>query len=202
MSLLHRVFAHYFLLILPFAAISAAFGLMRILHLSPTLLWKRCQRAYPPLAALAIGILLSRNLLVTVVPYGLLKYRTTFNGAYDIALYTESSLQQDETLYGDFGIAPTVALLSGRRIAANEIDSSIMRFEAGFSSLDAVLAAIEEDNVSAVLLRPGRGIGLYPPFKEYVEEHYTLERRFMGADSGWDVEFWRRNPETSTLPET
>ncbi len=195
-SLLHRVFRHYLILTLPFAAIVAAYGLLSVLRFRFRPSWKYWPLpASRALLALGVGGFSCWALLASIAPYARIAFSYSFTGAYDIALHAKKTLQPGETLYGDFGVTPTVALLSGIRIAANEVDSSIMRFESAFSPLTETLAAIERDHVGALILRRGTDIEVYPPFREYLLDYYVLETEFVGADSTGDVLFWRRKKE-------
>ncbi len=197
-SLMNRVFTHYLLFVLPFAALLGTFGFLSFFRLRFTFFqkWKgKGEYVYQTLVALGFGGALVWFLLASVAPYARIAFTFKFTGAPDIALYLRNVLNPEETLYGDFGVTPTVALLSGIRIAGNEVDSSIMRFESGISSPIAVIESIEADNVGALVLRRGTDVELQPTFRKYVGKYFTLDREFVGADVSGNVEVWRRKKD-------
>jgi hypothetical protein len=178
--IMRSIFSHYFLLTLPFAATLA------------TVVVEEGQRrlgrahAWP---SLTVFLLLFVGL--SMVEFHANRERKHFDNAQEIASFLSSSLTEKETLYGDFAIVPTLSLLSGRRIAANEIDSSIMRFTSQSADLQKVISAIEKDNVRLIVSRPHRGITVYPPFREYLTGEYALLKSFNeGTEKG--VEVWRK----------
>ena len=195
-SFMSRIFRHYLIFTLPFAALLATFGLLSVLQFPLPAHWRsRWTVVYRALAALSLGGALCWFLIATVAPYARIAFSYSFTGAYDIAIHVKKVLEPGETLYGDFGITPTVALLSGVRIAANEVDASIMRFEGDFSSLTNTLSAIEADHVGGILLRRGVDIDIHEPFREYLLTYYFLETEFVGADGSGNVDFWRRKKD-------
>lgn len=197
-SFMNRVFRHYLLLTLPFLAFLATFGFLSLfhLHLSFPEKWRiRGENLYKAFVAVGMGGALVWFLLSSVAPYARIAFSYSFMGVHDIALYVKKNLEPGETLYGDFGVTPLVSLLSGVRIAANEVDSSVMRFESGFSSATEVMDAIEADHVGALILRRGTDIEVYPAFRKYIEKYFSSDIEFVGADSSGNVEVWRRKKE-------
>lgn len=150
-------------------------------------------------AALVVALGFSVFLLFSIAPYSRIAAANRLIGVEEIISHIQQTLGPQETLYGDFTIAPTIALLSGRRIAANEAESSVMRFESRFSSVEEVLRKIEEDHVGAVLAFPHLDMHAYPPFHRYLEQYYTLERFFLGLPD-ISVEFWRRKKDVPYSP--
>ena len=116
----------------------------------------------------------------------------SFDGLEEIKTYVSSTLRGEGTIYGDFAIVPTIALLSGGRIAANEIDTSIMRFSSDPSSLQSVFNALEKDHIQLIISRPRRGIVIFPPFREYLEKNYTLVKKFNGEGTEKEIWVWQK----------
>ena len=112
-----------------------------------------------------------------------------FQIGYDIAQYLQEKTPPSGTLYGDFGIAPTVALLSGRRIAAHELESTPMRFDAGAESFEDVISALEADELMVILSSPQSMMRSFLPFTDYLTKSFTLEAVFK--DGGEVVEVWK-----------
>lgn len=189
---LKTLFLHYFLLLLPFVAIIAASAIIDfaprikksvnnpVLHL-------------PFFATLMIVLGIAVHDTVQTKDAVISVHANTgFSHAEEIAETLQSDLKPEQTIYGEFGITPILSLLSGRRIAADEVDSSVMRFTSGTSDFSEMIAAIEEDNIEAVLSREHSGITAYIPFRKYLESNFTLRGSFRTKESPVSVEYWRR----------
>lgn len=174
--LFRRVFHHYFLLLLPFASILGAYALKQI-----------------PLKTVILIILLL-HAGVSLQTSSMESRQKIFESARVAGQVIRESITPEQSIYGNFAITPTVAYLSGRRIAANEVDSSAMRFESGISDLNEVINAIEKDNVGAILSQSVGGIGNYPAFRKYMEKNFIKARAFKQMLSNDDllVEIWLR----------
>lgn len=189
--LFQRIFTHYFLLPFPFAVL---LGVNLLIHLPR---WRPAasaglRRGYAVVAWLLVGVVLTGTAVWSVHRFRQERILRCFDGTKELADYVAETLREDETFFGDYGIVPLVALVSQRRIAANEIESNIMRYESGITPLDEVLDAIERDNVSMVVSRQVSGLTVYPPFQRYLAEHYVFARRFTGPHSYMTIDVWRR----------
>lgn len=178
------IFTHYLLLTVPFLAVTASFFL----------LWTRSwwREGHRMLASLPMFVVIVLHGMLSLNAYLENRERKRFDGVQEITAYVAKTLGEAETLYGDFAIVPTIAMLSGRRIAAREIDSSIERFTSGVSSLEETIAHLEGDRLRLIVSRPHRGIVIYPPFREYLTRNYRLVRQFNKKVPGKEVEAWRR----------
>lgn len=174
--LFQRVFHHYFLLLLPFVSVLGAYALNRI-----------------PMK-MVIAIILCLHIGLSLKTSSDEGGQKIFESAHVVGQVVRESIAPEQSIYGNFAITPTVAYLSGRRIAAREVDSSAMRFESGISDLDEMTEAIEADNVGAILSQSIGGIGNYPPFREYMEENFMKARTFKQILLNEDllVEVWLR----------
>ena len=191
LSLIAPIFPHYFAPLMPFVAILASEG---VLKMSTSLrnLWKRGQRGGVLIAMSILILLLGMSASRTLTYYGYEQRVLAFESAPDVVARIQKELQPDDTIFGDFGVVPTIALLSGRRIAANQVDSSVMRFVSGLYHLEDIIKAIEEDHVKAIITRKGKDIAYYPPFQEYLKTHYRLVETFQTPGRGVPVELWLR----------
>ncbi|RMG11106.1 MAG: hypothetical protein D6729_18495 [Deltaproteobacteria bacterium] len=94
-------------------------------------------------------------------------------------------------LFGDSTSTPLIALLSGRRIAADEVDTNIMRFKSGATTLEALFEHLQSDPPAALLLHPGRGIATLPGFQTFARLNYRLLARHIDPYQG-PYEVWVR----------
>jgi len=187
--LLQRIFTHYFLLLLPFAVLLAADLLVRLSRWRPASV--RLRHGYPAVVWLLIAVVVTATTVTSLERFRQERGLRCFVGTGEVASYVDATLQDGETIFGDFGIVPLLALVSHQRVAATEIESSIMRFESGTSSLEEVLGAIDRDNATLVIARRDNGIIVYPPFQRYLLAHYVPARRFTQQHPWLTIDVWR-----------
>ncbi|MEE9386418.1 MAG: glycosyltransferase family 39 protein [Nannocystaceae bacterium] len=77
--------------------------------------------------------------------------KKTFSVAPDIARFVAENTTPDATLTGASLYAPIVALLAGRRVAANEVDTNAKVFQTGLRSEPSFWRNACADNVQAVI---------------------------------------------------
>lgn len=188
--LLKRIFTHYFLLTAPFVVIAVTFLVTSVLHRRSS--FESTDRRYSFISHFIIGLTLAIIITTSLNNYADNRKRKQFARAEEIATYIETTLEEDETFYGDFGVAPLLSILSHRRIAGNEAESSIMRFESGEESIADIIETLEADTIRMVIVRPHRGISIYPPFREYLLQNYFPVRRFGNEAESNYIEAWTR----------
>ncbi len=98
----------------------------------------------------------------------------------------------DETIFGEVGLVPLVASETGRRIAANLVDTSSYRISYGLSRIEDWIAAIEADHVRLLVVRQAKLPMRYPQFREYVRQNYRTVARVRDPREGV-FEIMRRN---------
>jgi hypothetical protein len=74
-----------------------------------------------------------------------------------------------ERIFGEGGLTPLVASETGRRVAANLVDTSTYRLSYGLSKIEDWIAEIEADNVKLMVVRDGVHLMRTPAFRRYVE---------------------------------
>ena len=191
LALIHPIFPHYFVPIAPFIAILGAealiFGSEYVLKK-----WKGRDFIRSAVPAVIILVLLAWNTVHTLRFYRIEQILLGVPHAREVAAVVRESVPEDATIFGEFGIAPLISLLSGRRLAGNEVDTSEMRIFSGETTLDAFIKIIEEDNVQILVNRELRGINAYPPFWKYRDRHFFLARTFKASGYPTVIELWKR----------
>jgi len=111
-----------------------------------------------------------------------------FEKAEELAEYVEANTSEEQTIFGDSSTAGIVALLSGRRLAADFADTNTMRFRSGITSADETIKRIEADNLALVLVsagyrrvRGGKTILSYGRFASIREFRRWLEDNYQEA---------------------
>jgi len=83
----------------------------------------------------------------------------------------------DDAIFGDSGTVPLLALLSGRRIAANEVDTNIQRYKSGNADPDEMVRSIDDPSTKLIVLRNRFGVAGVKQLKQLVKEKYELRSR-------------------------
>ncbi len=82
-------------------------------------------------------------------------------------------------ILGDASLAPWIALSTGRRLSASEVDTNPKRFYSGATREEEFLRKIEQDPPAVVVVAPGHGLGSVPAVREWLRSRYpsrvTLE---------------------------
>lgn len=120
-----------------------------------------------------------------------------FEKAEELAEYVEANTGEDQTIFGDSSTAGIVALLSGRRLAADFADTNTMRFRSGITPPDEAIKKIEADNLALVLVsahytrsRGGETVLSYgrfasvPEFRRWLEDNYQEAHRVRDRTKG------------------
>ncbi len=102
--------------------------------------------------------------------------RLAFSSASEIAEYVRATTTPDETLTGASTLAPLVALLADRRLAADEADTNAKRFKSGVLTEAAFLDRICADRVRYVLSAPRSY------FHEAFMAHNPVLQKFFAKD--------------------
>jgi hypothetical protein len=87
------------------------------------------------------------------------------------AAVREHSAPQD-TIFGEVGVIQFIASETGRRIAANLVDTSSYQISYGLVRIEDWIAAIEKDHVSLLVVRRGNLPMNYAPFRDYAQRTF------------------------------
>jgi hypothetical protein len=137
------VFDYYMLLLAPFLALLAGYGLMGLathFDLKPLV-------AYATISVIVLGASV----------FAVAEFRD--NSAYDfevaeqVAGYVREHSEPGDTIFGEDATTPLISLLSGREIALNYVDSNDLRFRTGVEDAAEVAAHLKEARVRFFLVR-------------------------------------------------
>jgi hypothetical protein len=130
-----------------------------------------------------------------------------FEEAEKLAEYVEANTDEDQTVFGDSSTAGIVALLSGRRLAADFADTNTMRFRSGITSADETIKQVEADNLALVLVsagyrraRGGKAVLRYGrfasvrEFRRWLEENYEEAYRVRDRTKGIFILLKKKQP--------
>jgi hypothetical protein len=76
-------------------------------------------------------------------------------------------------IFGDASTVPLFALLSQRRIAANEIDTNLQRYRSGFTDPAALIRTIDLPGTEMIITWDGHGVALLPELKQLLQRKYA-----------------------------
>jgi len=90
----------------------------------------------------------------------------------------------DDTIFGEADIVPLISSETGRRMAANLIDTSGYRISYGLSRVEDWIAAIDADHLHLLVVRPGLLPMRYPQFREYASRNFHTVARIRDPEEG------------------
>ena len=97
----------------------------------------------------------------------------------------------DEAIFGEVGFIPLVSSETGRRVAANLVDTSSYRISYGLSRVEDWIAAIEADHVRLLVVRAPSLPMRYPQFRNYALQNFRTVARVPDPQAG-DFDIMRR----------
>jgi len=102
----------------------------------------------------------------------------TFDVVYEIADLVRELTDDGDTIFGDSGSVPLVALLSGLPIAGNEVDTNIQRYRSGNADPKEMVRRIDLKSTKVIILRNRFGVAGVSQIKRLVKEKYDLVRTY------------------------
>jgi hypothetical protein len=97
----------------------------------------------------------------------------------------------DDAIFGEVGFVPLVSSETGRRVAANLVDTSSYRISYGLSRIEDWIAAIEADHVRLLVVRAASLPMRYPQFRNYALQNFRTVARVHDPQAG-DFDIMRR----------
>ncbi|MDD5306871.1 MAG: hypothetical protein PHU25_06070 [Deltaproteobacteria bacterium] len=114
--------------------------------------------------------------------------------ADDMAREIASRTKDGDAIFGDSGTVPLLALMTGRRIAGNEVDTNIQRYRSGNADPEEMVRRIDTPSTRLILVRPRFGVAGLPQLQELLKARYTLVRTFRTAEDQVFL-LYERRPE-------
>jgi hypothetical protein len=90
----------------------------------------------------------------------------------------------DDAIFGEVGFIPLVSSETGRRVAANLVDTSSYRISYGLSRIEDWIAAIEADHVRLLVVRAQSLPMRYPQFRNYALQNFRTVARISDPQAG------------------
>jgi len=169
---LHKVYDFYFILVFPYLAVLGSYSLNGLSG-------RFNNRVYT-----VILFLLLISYIPTFERYGMHEERF-FEKADEIGSYVRQNSAIDQTIFGDSGSAPLIALLSERDIALDCIDTNVMRFRSNVTNIDSALNQLgTEENFKFFIGREKMGVYSMNEAREYLGENCKLAMEFRDRHKG------------------
>lgn len=121
-----------------------------------------------------------------------------FEKAETLAEYVKNNSTPDQTLFGDASSAGLIALLSGRRIQSDFVDTNTMRFTSRITSIEETLSRIDKKALTLVIVsgsvyrgKSGKPVARYskfaglPPFRIWLHQNFHEVYRIFDPYKGW-----------------
>jgi hypothetical protein len=130
-----------------------------------------------------------------------------FEKAGELAAFVRENSKPGQTLFGDSSTAGLVALLAGRRLAADEADTNVMRFKSGITPPQELIRRIDTPELALVLVsgtvqrgaddQPSHRFGAFasvPEFRRWLLEGFEVAVQVRDRTKGGFLVLRRRGP--------
>ncbi|HUT78433.1 MAG TPA: hypothetical protein VM285_12135, partial [Polyangia bacterium] len=87
----------------------------------------------------------------------------------------------DDRIFGDSGTVPLFALLTGRDIAGNEVDTNVQRYRSGNADAAEIVSRIDAPSTKLIILRHRFGVAGVREVSDLVARRYRQVRVFQNA---------------------
>lgn len=128
-----------------------------------------------------------------------------FEQAETLADYVRQNSRSDQVLFGDSSTTGLVALLAGRRVAADYVDTNVMRFSSGLTAAEDVIRQVDTPALAFVLVQ-GRtasnadrtstihyaGFATVPAFRSWLDGHFDVAFQVEDRTKGTFILLRRR----------
>ena len=114
----------------------------------------------------------------------------SFDLAESLAQDVRERSREGDTIFGDSTSTPLIALLAGRRISFDEVDTNVMRFGTGAMSIEDLLDKLETAPPRLIVTQLGRGIYSIPEFASWLRQSYTPTSRFDSPNQKRSYVLW------------
>lgn len=118
-----------------------------------------------------------------------------FDVAEEMVEEIERRTDPDDEIFGDSGSVPLLALMSGRRIADNEVDTNVQRYRSGNADPDELVQRIDVPRTALVILRNRFGVAGVKQVQRLVKQKYKLVSRHRTGDGKRFMIFERNTDE-------
>ncbi len=130
-----------------------------------------------------------------------------FEQAETLAAFVRQNSRSDQILFGDSSTTGLIALLAGRRVAADYVDTNVMRFSSGLTAAEDVIRQVDTPALAFVLVQ-GRttsnadgsstihyaGFAAVPPFRSWLDGHFDVAFQVEDRTKGTFILLRRRPP--------
>lgn len=175
LALSSRLFNFYFVPIVPFLAILGGYSFAHLLKKikSIRLLW---------LVVIIVSMLFLWDLSANVVFLNDFGFKG-FSRGKDIVSFINSEFDSSYDLFGDESTVPLLALMSGRKIAFDIIDTNPAVFKTEILSIEKTLERIKESNIIFVA-RSKQGISELRQVQDFLNQRCNLMSSFSDKIEG------------------
>jgi hypothetical protein len=116
-------------------------------------------------------------------PYGAFTYllwheSRVLNIVDDVVTEIQAETSQHGEIFGDSGTAPLFALLSGKRIAGNEVDTNLQRYRSGSADPKEMVRKIDKPTTELVIIQDRFGVAGLSELQGLLREKYRKIKTF------------------------
>ncbi len=176
--LVKTLYGHYFLLAFPFLAVMGGIAIWKCFEM---------MQGRNVLRMVAVALIISAwgwNFIADATFLSQEGFQG-FRRAEEISQYVAARISPDIRFVGDESITPLLALLSGRDIAFNAVDTNDQTFTSGVQSAETLLEKIRSsDSHILFVARSTQGITSVPLVREFLNSECEFQLQFADPETG------------------
>lgn len=138
LALLNPLFTQYFMLVIPFLSFMAAVGMAAVIERFPS--------GFKRMSALVVGMFVIAGFSGDDISrYLRHEEGTGFETEEQCREFIRNNSEEGDLIFGHVTTTPLLALMTGRDIALDMVDTNHMRFKAGLLEIEEVLDKLEKE---------------------------------------------------------
>ncbi len=172
------LFGYYFLPAFAFMAVIGGIAIVELIGM----MWER--KAVTLAFCLGLSLTLVWNLAADAAFLSQQGF-SGFSRAGEIAQFINDNFEQGPQFLGDESITPLLALITGKKIAFNAVDTNDQTFSSGAQSLTGLLEKVRQDKGNIIFLgRTTQGITTFQETRDFLNEQCAFEAQFKDDEVG------------------
>lgn len=176
LAALNKLFGFYFVVVFPFLAVIGSYNVAGIFR-NPNLSKKLLVPVSVILLLVFFWNLLSDLMFLQKIGF------SGFERGRDLADFIDSNSDKDTLLFGDDSVVPLLALMTGRKIASDFVDTNNQIFISGVKNLNEVLGSLKGKD-TLFIVRSAQGLSYFDEVKSLLSKNCEFLSQFHDKTEG------------------
>ncbi len=170
--ILKRAFIFYYILLFPFLAIIGSIGINELLKKMVNASERsEFARSYQKkIAAIVLSLIIIFTISYSVINFNKDIEKTNIKKINELADFIKTNSEENDLIFGDYYVVPLLSLMTDRKIALNEIDTNLMRFQS-ITDVNKVIYGLEnEKRLKYIIIEAKRDLAYSKEFVDFTKK--------------------------------